>query len=271
MDPIIQSIFSTVSSLATQFIFKILFALIILFAGMKLVKFSIKILGKTKIYSKLDEAVKSFLNSFIKILGNAVVFIAAATTLGVPATSFITILASCGLAVGMALQGSLSNLAGGIMILVFKPFTMGDYISSGGNEGTVTDINILYTKLTTPDNKVVTIPNGTLSNSAVVDVTANDTRRVDVNIGVSYDSNIKETLDILKAIGDSCSVKLEDKETMVAITGYGDSSIDVTLRIWAKTENYWTALFEMNEAVKAEIDSKKLDIPYPQMDVHIKQ
>lgn len=268
---ILNSVLATITGLATEYIFKIILALIILCVGTKIVKMFIKALGKTKGYNQLDAAVKSFADSFIRILGNAVVFIAVATTLGVPATSFITILASCGLAVGMALQGSLSNLAGGIMILVFKPFTMGDYISSGGNEGTVTDINILYTKLTTPDNKVVTIPNGTLSNSAVVDVTANDTRRVDVNIGVSYDSNIKETLDILKAIGDSCSVKLVDKETMVAITGYGDSSIDVTLRIWTKTENYWTALFEMNEAVKAEIDSKKLDIPYPQMDVHIKQ
>ena len=157
------------------------------------------------------------------------------------------------------------------MILVFKPFTIGDYISSDGGDGTVTDINILYTKLTTPDNKVITIPNGILSNSAVTDVTANDTRRVDVNICISYDSNIKDALALLKNIGDNCSVKLEEQETMTAITGYSDSAINVTLRIWTKTADYWTAMFEMNEAVKEKIDSKELNIPYPQMDVHIKQ
>ena len=269
MEKFFDSVIATVTGLATEYIFKIILALVILFVGIKIVKMFIKGLSKTKSYAHLDDAVKSFLNSFIKILGNAVVFIAAATTLGVPATSFITILASCGVAIGLALQGSLSNLAGGIMILVFKPFKMGDYISSGGNEGTVTDINILYTKLTTPDNKVVTIPNGALSNSAVVDVTANDTRRVDINLGVSYDSNIKDTLTLLKAIGDNCSVKLDNEETMVAVTGYSDSSINVTLRIWTKTSDYWTALFEMNEAVKSNIDNKKLNIPYPQMDVHI--
>ena len=271
MNSIAQTIFATVAGLAASLVCKILVAVVILFVGMKLVKILISVLGKNKGYSQLDAAVKSFINSFIKILGNAVVFIAAATVLGVPATSFITILASCGVAIGLALQGSLSNLAGGIMILIFKPFKMGDYISSGGNEGTVTDISILYTKLTTPDNKVVTIPNGSLSNSAVVDVTANDTRRVDVNLGVSYDSNIKETLELLTDIGNKCSVKLSEIAPMAVITGYNDSSIQVSLRIWTKTADYWTAMFEMNEAVKAKIDEQKLNIPYPQMDVHIKQ
>ncbi len=271
MGKLFNSLITTVAGLATEYIFKIILALIILFVGMKIVKLFIKALGKTKGYMHLDGSVRSFLNSFIKILGNAVVFIAAATTLGVPATSFITVLASCGLAIGMALQGSLSNLAGGIMILVFKPFELGDYIVAEGNEGTVKEINILYTKLTTPDNKVITIPNGTLSNSAVVDVTANDTRRVDVNIGVSYDSNIKETLDLLTAIGNSCSVKLDEPAPVAVIKGYNDSSIEVSLRLWTKTEDYWTAFFEINEAVKSKIDENKLSIPYPQMDVHIKQ
>lgn len=271
MEKFFDSVISTISGLATEYIFKIILALVILIAGMKVVKVLIKALCKTKGFSRLDGAVESFLKSFLKFFGNAVVFIAAATTLGVPATSFVTILASCGLAVGLALQGSLSNLAGGIMILIFKPFDMGDYIVAGSDEGTVTEINILYTKLTTLDNKVITIPNGTLSNSTVVDVTANDTRRVDVNIGVSYDCDLKNTLALLKKIGDNCSVKLEEKDTMVAIVGYGDSAINLTLRVWTKTSDYWTAMFEMNEEIKAKIDGKELDIPYPQMDVHIKQ
>lgn len=270
MDNYFEKVLETLSGLATEYVFKIILAVLILVIGTKLVKGFVKLLNKTKGYSHTDEAVKSFLNSFIKIFGYAVVFIAAATTLGVPATSFITILASCGVAIGLALQGSLSNLAGGIMILVFKPFEMGDYISSGGSEGTVTDISILYTKLTTPDNKVVTIPNGALSNSAVVDVTAKDTRRVDVNIGVSYDSDIKKTLELMTEIGNKCTVRLEEPAPMAVITGYNDSSIQISLRVWTKTSDYWTAMFEMNNMVKEKIDEKQIDIPYPQMDVHIK-
>lgn len=268
---LLEKIVNTVVGLATSYAFKIILALIIVAVGLKLVKFVIKLINKTKSYSGLDEAVKSFLNSFIKILLYVVIFISAATTLGVPATSFITILASCGLAVGMALQGSLSNLAGGIMILIFKPFKMGDYIVSGGFEGTVKEINVLYTKLVTPDNKNVTIPNGSISNAPVVDVTGNETRRVDVNLGVSYNSDMKTVLETLIAIGESCEYALSEPAPVAAITGYADSAINVSLRIWVKTENYWNALGYMNERVKEKIDDKTLDIPYPQMDVHIKQ
>ncbi len=261
----------TAVELATSYAFKIILALIIVFVGLKLAKLLVKLINKTKAFGKLEEAVKSFLNSFIKILLYIVIFISAATTLGVPATSFITILASCGLAIGMALQGSLSNLAGGIMILIFKPFKMGDYIISGGFEGTVKEINILYTKLVTPDNKNVTIPNGSISNAPVVDVTGNDTRRVDVNLGVSYNSDMKTVLETLIAIGESCEYALSEPAPVAAITGYADSAVNVSLRIWVKTDDYWNALFYMNESVKKKIDSKVLDIPYPQMDVHIKQ
>lgn len=266
----IEKFLNTVVELATSYAFKIILALIIIAVGLKLVKFIIKLVNKTKSYTGLDDAVKSFLNSFIKILLYVVIFISAATTLGVPATSFITILASCGLAIGMALQGSLSNLAGGIMILIFKPFKMGDYIISGGFEGTVKEINILYTKLTTPDNKNITIPNGTISNSPVVDVTGNDKRRVDINLGVSYNSDTQTVIETLIAIGESCEYALSEPAPVAAITGYADSAINVSLRIWVKTENYWKSLCYLNEKVKEKIDDKTLDIPYPQMDVHIK-
>lgn len=271
MNEILGSIVNTVIGLATTYLFKIILALFIIFIGMKIVKMIVMVINKSKGFAHLDEAVQSFLKSFIKILGNAVVFISAATTLGVPATSFITILASCGLAIGMALQGSLSNLAGGIMILVFKPFQMGDYIVSGGNEGTVKEINILYTKLTTPDNKVITIPNGTLSNSAVVDVTANATRRVDINIGVSYGSDLKKAVEVLKNIGEGCELALKDPAPAAMITGFADSSVNLSLRVWANTGDYWTVLFELNQAVKKEFDANGIEIPFPQMDVHIKQ
>ncbi len=259
------------SALATSYIFDIIMALLIIIIGCKLVKIAIKLLNKIKGYENLEDTVRSFLNSFIKIFLYAVVFISAATTLGVPATSFVTILASCGLAVGLALQGSLSNLAGGIMILVFKPFVVGDYIMADGVDGTVKEINIFYTRLTTPDNKVVTIPNGVLSNSTVVDVTANDTRRVDFKIGISYGSDAKKALEILKELGDTNPFALEDPEPAVLVSAYGDSSIELTLRVWAKTSDYWSAMGDINMRVKNEFDKNNIEIPFPQMDVHVKQ
>lgn len=271
MTEFLNQISNKLSDLASSYLFDILVALIIIAVGTKLVKLLVKIINKSRGFSNLDGAVKSFLNSFIKIFLYVVVFISAATTLGIPMTSFVTIFASCGLAVGLALQGSLSNLAGGIMILIFKPFKMGDYIVSGGSEGTVTEINIFYTRLTTPDNKIVTIPNGTLSNSTVVDVTANDTRRVDVNIGVSYSTDLNEALNILSKIGTNCTFALSEPSPVSVITGYGDSSINLSLRVWAKTEDYWNAYFEMSEALKIEFDKNNIEIPFPQMDVHIKQ
>lgn len=259
------------SDFATSYIFDVIMALLIIIVGCKLVKFIVKLINRTKGYQRLDEAVRSFMNSFIKIFLYVVVFISAATTLGVPVTSFVTILASCGLAIGLALQGSLSNLAGGIMILIFKPFKMGDYIVADGSEGTVREINIFYTRLTTPDNKIVTIPNGILSNSTVVDVTGNDTRRVDFNIGISYGSDLKKALEILGELGDTNPYALKEPAPAVIISAYNDSSIDITLRVWAKTSEYWSAMGDINMRVKDEFDKNNIEIPFPQMDVHVKQ
>ena len=192
---------STIKALGATYVFKILWAIVILIVGIKLTKFAIKIINKTRFHNNLDESVKRFLNSFIKIALYLITIITAAIQLGIPATSFVTVLASCGLAIGLALQGSLSNFAGGLMILIFKPFKIGDYIiTSTSHEGTVKDINILYTILLTPDNRTVTIPNGTLSNGPVVDVTGNETRRLDVEIGISYDSDAEKALELLSQI-----------------------------------------------------------------------
>ncbi len=271
MPDFISNFLNKLSDLATSYIFDVIMALLIIIVGCKLVKFVVKLINKTKGYKKLDEAVRSFLNSFIKIFLYVVVFISAATTLGVPITSFVTILASCGLAVGLALQGSLSNLAGGIMILIFKPFKMGDYIVSGGSEGTVKEINIFYTRLTTPDNKIVTIPNGVLSNSTVVDVTGNATRRVDFVIGISYNSDVKKALEILMELGTTNPYALKDPEPAVLISEYSDSSVNLCLRIWVNTPDYWGALGDIKDRVKDEFDKNNIEIPFPQMDVHVKQ
>ncbi len=262
---------STIKALGATYVFKILWAIVILIVGIKLTKFAIKIINKTRFHNNLDESVKRFLNSFIKIALYLITIITAAIQLGIPATSFVTVLASCGLAIGLALQGSLSNFAGGLMILIFKPFKIGDYIiTSTSHEGTVKDINILYTILLTPDNRTVTIPNGALSNGPVVDVTGNETRRLDVEIGISYDSDAEKALDLLSQIASETPQVLPEPEIQTAITAYADSSVNLVLRVWVKTPDYWTAKFFINRRLRQLFSENNIEIPYPQMDVHIK-
>ena len=262
---------STIKALGATYVFKILWAIVILIVGIKLTKFAIKIINKTRFHNNLDESVKRFLNSFIKIALYLITIITAAIQLGIPATSFVTVLASCGLAIGLALQGSLSNFAGGLMILIFKPFKIGDYIiTSTSYEGTVKDINILYTILLTPDNRTVTIPNGALSNGPVVDVTGNETRRLDVEIGISYDSDAEKALELLSQIASETPQVLPEPEIQTAITAYADSSVNLVLRVWVKTPDYWTAKFFINRRLRQLFSENNIEIPYPQMDVHIK-
>ena len=262
---------STIKALGATYVFKILWAIVILIVGIKLTKFAIKVINKTRFHNNLDESVKRFLNSFIKIALYLITIITAAIQLGIPATSFVTVLASCGLAIGLALQGSLSNFAGGLMILIFKPFKIGDYIiTSTSHEGTVKDINILYTILLTPDNRTVTIPNGALSNGPVVDVTGNETRRLDVEIGISYDSDAEKALELLSQIASETPQVLPEPEIQTAITAYADSSVNLVLRVWVKTPDYWTAKFFINRRLRQLFSENNIEIPYPQMDVHIK-
>ena len=262
---------STIKALGATYVFKILWAIVILIVGIKLTKFAIKVINKTRFHKSLDESVKRFLNSFIKIALYLITIITAAIQLGIPATSFVTVLASCGLAIGLALQGSLSNFAGGLMILIFKPFKIGDYIiTSTSHEGTVKDINILYTILLTPDNRTVTIPNGALSNGPVVDVTGNETRRLDVEIGISYDSDAEKALELLSQIASETPQVLPEPEIQTAITAYADSSVNLVLRVWVKTPDYWTAKFFINRRLRQLFSENNIEIPYPQMDVHIK-
>lgn len=269
-DSFLDLIAATLKGLATTYLFKVLIALLIIFVGLRLVKVLIKAVNKTHAYQKLDDAVRSFLNSFIRIALYVILFITAATELGVPATSFVTALASCGLAIGLALQGSLSNLAGGLMILIFKPFKMGDYIVSGAYEGTVKEINVLYTVLVTPDNKTVTIPNGTISNAPVVDVTGNATRRVDVAVGVSYGSDLDKALELLAGLARDSGYALEDPAPAAVIDSYGDSAVNLVLRFWVNTPDFWNAKFFVQKRVKSIFDENGIEIPFPQMDVHIK-
>lgn len=265
----LEHLLQTLKTVGATSIFKILLAVVILIIGSKLIKIIIKLLNKSHSYAKLDESVRSFLNSFIRVVLYAVLYITAATALGVPETSLVTALASCGLAVGLALQGSLSNFAGGLMILIFKPFVIGDYIVSGSFEGTVKEINVLYTVIVTIDNRTVTIPNSSISNAPVVDVTGQATRRLDISVGVSYNADIDKALSVLSALAANNKEILQTPAPQAVVDNLGESSIDLILRFWVNTENYWPVRYQMLKDVKQALDENGIEIPFPQLDVHV--
>ena len=254
---------------ATSWGIKLLAAIILLIVGIKLISLLTKWIRKSPKLDKVDSSLRSFLGSFTKIALYIVLVITIAMILGVPATSFITILASCGVAIGLALQGSLSNFAGGIMILLFKPFKVGDYIEASGEAGTVQEISVVYTVLLTPDNKRITIPNGSLTNSVIENYSTEKTRRVDMTFTTSYDCDIDKAKKILTKVATSHPKALKDPEPTIRLSEHADSSLNYTVRIWCKNEDYWDVKFDVTESVKKAFDENGIEIPYPQMDVHI--
>ena len=203
----------------------------------------------------------------LKIL---VVFIAI-QQVGVQASSIIAVIGSAGLAVGMSLQGSLSNIAGGVLLLVVKPFQVGDYIleDSSGQEGTVQAIGIMYTKLSSMDNKAILVPNGNLSNSTIINVTNQDKRRVDLLIGIEYSEDIKKVKDILEKVIESEEVLLKDEPVRIYVSDFKESSIDIGIRYWVKTEDYWDSRWRVLEKIKYAFDEAGVTIPFNQLDVNV--
>lgn len=249
---------------------KIIIACLILLVGLKIANLIVKLLTKSRAFKSIDVTAGTFLKSAVSVVLKVIVFITAIGALGVPLTSVITVIASCGVAVGLALQGGLSNLAGGIIILIFKPFKVGDYIVEGGVEGTVEGIGIFYTTLLTPDNKRVIIPNGGLMNTTVTAVNQLAERRVDFVFSVSYSDDIDK---VRKVIYDTVTANenvLKDKSIDIFLSNHNSSSIDFAVRVWAKTENYWSVFFDINEQVKKAFDKNEIEIPFQQMDVHVK-
>jgi len=255
--------------LFASFGIKIIESLIVLFVGIKLIKFAKKWIKNSPRLEKIDMGVRTFFGSFLGITLYIILFISIAMILGIPTTSFITALASCGVAIGLALQGALGNLAGGIMILIFKPFKVGDYITTSSASGTVTNITIMYTMLTTPDNKVITIPNGTLTNSVIENYSASDKRRVDLSFTTGYDCDIEKVKEILLNVANKHEKVLKEQPPFARLAKHGDSALEYTLRVWCNAQDYWDVNFDLIEEVKKEFDSNGISIPYPQMDIHI--
>lgn len=265
----LETFLNSLISTATDVGLRLLYALVILVVGFKLTNWLMKWLSKGKGFQKLDPSVQSFFKSFAGILLKVLVVISAAVVLGIPTTSFITMLASGGVAIGLALQGSLSNLAGGLMILVFKPFKVGDYIVAQGHEGTVRSISIFYTTLVSLDNEVITLPNGNLTNSTVVNKTCEPTRRVDLDFSVSYTSDIDTVKSVMLSVAKAHPSVKQEPAPFARLVRQEDSALVFQLRVWCDTQQYWTVHHDMNEQMKNEFDRQGISIPYPQMDVHI--
>ena len=255
--------------LGTDVGLKILFGLVVLFIGMKLAKWIVKLVSKGRGFNKLEASVQGFLLSFLKIMLYALVIASAAIIWGIPTTSFLTIFTSAGVAVGLALQGALSNFAGGLMILIFKPFKIGDFIENGSAMGTVKDITIIYTILTTVDNKVITIPNGTLTNSNVINYSTQPQRRVDIKFSTGYGDDIDKVKRVLMEVAESHEKILKDPAPFVRLVAQASSSLDYTFRVWCSGADYWDVYFDMMERVKKAFDENGISIPFQQIDVHM--
>ncbi len=248
---------------------KLLGALVIWFIGSYAIKVVMKIIDKALGKGKYDETLTKFIHSLLSMALKILLFITVVTVIGIPMTGFIAIIGAAGLAIGFALQGSLSNFAGGVLLLVFRPFNVGDFIEAAGYSGTVREIKILYTIMVTPDNKTVVIPNGNLSNNSVVNYSAEETRRVDLTFGVSYDTDISKVKTVIAKICDGHDLIMKDPAPFARVVEHGDSSVNFAVRVWVEKEDYWTVFFDMQERVKEAFDKSGIEIPYPHMDVNM--
>lgn len=248
---------------------RLVFALLIWVIGRKFIRLLVALLTKTFNRTGLDVGLEKFLLSLTRFVLNVVLIITVIGALGIQTTSLITLIGSLGLTIGLSLQGSLSNFAGGVLILLFKPFKVGDYIISCGTEGTVQVIDLLYTRLVTIDNKTVTIPNGTLANATITNVAAEPERRVDISITVSYTTDLGKAKEIMLKVMNSTENILANRDMVVFVDQLGDSGITLTSRCWVNTEHYFPVLWALKENYKNAFDENGISIPFPQMDVHI--
>jgi len=249
----------------------VLLALLVIIVGFYITGVITRNLRKRILSSNIDDSLAPFLSSLISVLLKVLVLISAASTLGMDVVSFAGIIAAAGFAIGLALQGSLANFAGGVLILVFKPFKVGDVITAQGFTGVVDQIQVLNTVLRLFDNQIVIVPNGQIANGPITNINQESTRRVDITFGVSYNDDIDKVRNVLRSVVDSCPNLLEDKEKVIVLTELGDSSVNFTVRLWTETPNYWSVYFYMLENVKKQFDANDINIPFPTMEVNVSQ
>ena len=252
---------------------KVLFAIIFFLIGRKVIKWIRKIVSRSMERANADVGVKQFVDSMLKFVMYAVLIFLIATKFGVESSSVAALIASAGVAIGLAVQGSLSNFAGGVLILLLKPFVVGDYIieDTNGKEGTVKEIQIFYTKLSTIDNKTIVIPNGMLTNNSITNATAKDERQLDLRVGISYNADIKKAKSVIeKLLSEDASI-LKEEQMNVFVNDLADSAVVLGIRAWVKNEEYWATRWRLLEEIKVELDENGIEIPYPQVTVHMKE
>ena len=266
----VKQLLNDLGNWSVSLIGKIVIAVLIWFIGKKIIRVLDKLVKKILDRSTLDKGVVNFVVSVLKFVMYAILIMIVVDKLGFQTTSLLTLFGSAALAIGMSLQGSLSNFAGGILILIFKPFKVGDYIIVGTNEGTVKSIEILYTRLVSIDNKVVMLPNGSLSNSSIVNVGAENTRRIDIQIGIGYSSDIPKAKKLLEQVINSEKGILKDKDILVVVKSLDESCVTLETRAWVNTADYWNVRFNLLERYKNIFDENGIEIPFNQLDVHMK-
>lgn len=270
---VLKTFIGTLPEKAMYLGLRILMALIFFLIGVQIIKLLRKLIRKSMERAGAERGVLQFVDSFVKAALYVVLVFMLATSFGVDAASIVALLGSAGVAIGLAIQGSLSNLAGGVLLMLLKPFKVGDYIVAGGSaqEGTVEEIQIFYTKLLTPDNKTIILPNGSLSNNSIVNVTTANFRRMDVTVGISYNTDIKKAKEVLQEVLESDPAILKDRERLVFVQELGDSSVILGVRGWFSNEDFWTGKWRVTENIKYALDQSGIDIPFPQMDVHLRE
>lgn len=270
---LIQTYLQQLPDKALRFGMRVLLALVFFLVGVQIIRLVRRIVRRSLKRGNADVGVVQFLDSFIKAVLYILLLFMIASGFGLDATSVVALLGSAGVAIGLAVQGSLSNFAGGVLLLLLKPFRVDDYIkvNGEGQEGTVMEIQLFYTKLSTPDNHVVIIPNGTLANSSIMNMSTLADRRMDIVVGISYDADIRRAKEVIRKILEEDEAVIKEKDHSVFVQELAESSVNLNVRCWAVNEQYWECKWRITERIKYALDEEGIAIPYPQRDVHIVQ
>lgn len=251
-------------------ILRLALAFVLFWIGRRIITWLVRLCDRTFERQGMELTVRRFLRNVLTALGYLILLMILLQLVGIAVTSLAAVFASAGVAIGLAMQGSLANFAGGLLILLMKPFVIGDYIIQGDCEGTVREIGLVYTRLQTPDNRRVMIPNGKLADSSLINVTANPTRRLDITVGIGYGSDLRLAKELLQKLGEKDPARLQEQDVQVFVSELSDSSVDLGLRLWVASEDYWAAKWRLTEEIKLAFDEAGVEIPFRQVDVHMR-
>lgn len=269
MTQAVQYVKTVILPRGMDFVISVVLALLVLVIGMKVVKKLLDVLRKSMLKREMEAGVVSFLISACRIVLNVLLVFAAAQILGFATTSIVAILGSAGLAIGLALQGSLANFAGGVLILLMKPFVVGDYIIVGDVEGSVWKIDVVYTTLHTVDNRAVILPNGKLADSNIINVARENKRRIDIDVGIEYSEDIRKVRDVLQTVVDRQESRMEDMPVDIVVSSLDESAVTMSVHMWVHPDSYWSTRWGMLEEIKQEFENHNIVIPFQQLDVNL--